>query len=414
MYDSFIVLAAVSSLFLLINAKLLKLSPSIGLLILGMLLSVGLIATSHFFPNVYSAIPHSIEKLDFNFFLMQVILPFLLFSGAIHVDMSELKKQKFTVFMFAIFSTLISTFLVGYLSFFIFHLLGIEISLIYCLLFGALISPTDPIAVLSIFKNYKVRSSLTIKIEGESLFNDGIGIVIFVTIAGLTNSDEATLNVSSIALLFIREAIGGIAFGLFTGWVAITILKRLEISKYAIITTLVVATFSYTVASNIEVSGALAMVSAGLVIGNWLPSIKNVTIQRDLTMFWEVIDELFNAMLFVLIGFSIVNINTEVIGLLTGGAAILIVLFSRFVSVTIPHYILTLRNKEKGFKAGLNEVLVLTWSGLRGGLAFALALSLIDEPYGQFIIFITYVVATFSIIVQGLTIGKLVNKLKLG
>jgi len=412
MYNSFIVLAAVSALFLLLNAKLLKLTPSIGLLILGMVLSLILLVVKNFIPEFYDGIPHSIEQLDFNYFLMQVILPFLLFSGAIHVDMSELKKQKFSVFTFAIFSTLISTILVGYLSFYTFQFLGINISLLYCMLFGALISPTDPIAVLSIFKNYKVKSSLTMKIEGESLFNDGIGIVIFVTIAGILNSENADFNFSEISMLFAREAVGGIVFGLIIGWVAIQLLKQLNQSKHAIITTLIVATFSYSLANNLEVSGALAMVSSGLVIGNWLPTSSNTNIIRDTTMFWEVMDELFNAMLFVLIGFSIIQIDPSVVSIWAGVLAIIIVLLSRFVSVSIPHIILDTVSKEKN--KGINEIVVLTWSGLRGGLAFALALSLINQPNGEFIIYITYVVATFSIVVQGLTIGKLVDKLGLG
>jgi CPA1 family monovalent cation:H+ antiporter len=342
-----------------------------------------------------------------------MVLPFLLFAGAIHIDFSELKKQKWSVFIFAFFSTLISTLLIGYLSFTAFNLLGIDLPLLYCMLFGALISPTDPIAVLSIFKNYKVRRSLTMKIEGESLFNDGLGIVVFITISGMIGSDAASVTPSEIVLLFLREAVGGIAFGLLVGWFAILILERITVNKYAIYTTLLIATLSYSVANHLEVSGALAMVAAGIFIGNWMHTKAKPEIRTDTTKFWELIDELFNTMLFVLMGFSIIQINFDVVSVSAAIAAILIVVFSRFISVSIPYSLIGINKHKTKFQAGLKEILVLTWSGLRGGLAFALALSLINIEGGHFIIYITYAVAVFSIIVQGLSIGKLVTSLKL-
>jgi len=413
MYDSVIVLLAVSSLFLVINAKVFKLSTSIGLLILGIIMSLVLIGLKNYLPDFYNAIPHSLEELDFNKFLMRGILPFLLFSGAIHVDVSELKKQKTSVFMFAVFSTVISTILVGYLSFYAFGLLGIDLPILYCLLFGALISPTDPIAVLSIFKNYNIKRSLTMQIEGESLFNDGIGIVVFVTISGMIGADGTRIDMSDIIFLFLREAAGGLLFGYIVGKLAIYVLKQISHSKFAIHTTLVVAASSYALAFRLDVSGALAMVAAGLVIGNWLHTKAKSKIKRDTAMFWEVTDEVLNAMLFVLIGFSIIQLDSSVANFGAGAATILIVLFSRFISVSIPHWLITKEHKKQQLKDGVKVVTILTWSGLKGGLAFALALSLIDVPGGQFIIFITYVVATFSIIIQGLSIGKLVTYLNL-
>ena len=413
MYESIIALLAVSLLLLLINAKILKLPATIGLLILGMLLSLAELGLENYVPAVYNKIPHLIGQLDFNYFLMDMVLPFLLFAGAIHIDFSELKKQKWSVFMFAFFSTLISTLLVGYLSFTIFNLLGIDLPLLYCMLFGALISPTDPIAVLSIFKNYKVRRSLTMKIEGESLFNDGLGIVVFITISGMIGTSGASVTPSEIVLLFLREAVGGIAFGLVVGWAAIFVLKRIAINKYAIYTTLLIATLSYSIANHMEVSGALAMVAAGILIGNWMHTKATTEIKRETTNFWELIDELFNTMLFVLMGFSIIQIDFDVVSISAGIAVIIIVIFSRFISVSIPYSLIGINKHKTKFKHGLEEVAVLTWSGLRGGLAFALALSLINVEGGQFIIYVTYIVAVFSIIVQGLSIGKLVTALKL-
>jgi len=409
MYLQIVMLLTVSLLFLLINQKFLKLQMSIGLLILGILLTVVIYLLKTYAPGLDSHIPHLIEEIDFNSFLMNMVLPFLLFAGAIHIDVSELKRQKLPVFVFAIFSTLISTLLIGYLSFIVFNALGISLPLLYCMLFGALISPTDPIAVLAIFKSYNVKRSLSMKIEGESLFNDGIGIVIFITILSMIGSGVENISISKTFLLFIREAAGGIAFGLVTGWIAIFIIKRLLHSKYAIFTTLLIATFNYSLADLIEISGALAMVTAGIVTGHWLHTKAKTDIKRDVDIVWEVIDELLNAMLFVLMGISLIHIDPKVINLTAGILAILIALVARFMSVSIPYSLIGINRISTRFIPGLKEVTVLTWSGLRGGLAFALALSLIDEPGGHFIIYVTYSIATFSIIVQGLPIGKLVT-----
>lgn len=413
MYESFITLLAISTLLFLINAKLLKLPTTIGLMILGMVFSLILVGLRYFSPSFYSSIPHLLEGINFHDFVMDVLLGFLLFAGAVHINVMELKKEKITVFVFAIIGTLISTFVVGYLSFYVFNFIGIEIPLLYCLLFGALISPTDPIAVISVFNSYNVKTSLTMKIEGESLFNDGIGIVIFITILSLINSGSATFDIGSVAVLFLREAVGGIVFGLAIGWIAVYLLKNIiSLPKFAVLTTLVVASLGYSIANVIEVSGALAMVSAGLVIGNWLHIGANKDINLQVSIFWEIIDDVFNSMLFVLMGFSILLIDWNTVYLLAAVLTIFIVLFARFISVSIPYSLI--RISEGRFSShDFKDITILTWSGLRGALAFALALSIVDMPYGHLFVFVTYVVAAFSIIVQGLTIGKLVKKLKL-
>lgn len=411
MYNSFIALLAISALFTLINAKLLKLPATIGLMILGILLSIVFILLKQFMPSIYENIPHLIDNIDFHDFLMDIVLSFLLFAGAVHISIKELNKQRLSVFVFAIIGTLISTIVVGYLSYFAFNLVGIEIELLYCLLFGALISPTDPIAVISIFKNYKVKSSLTMKIEGESLFNDGIGIVIFITIFSMINSDGSDIDLVNVGTLFLREAVGGIVFGLLIGWLSILVLDKIITSpKFAVMTTLVVATLGYALANTLELSGALAMVSSGLLIGNWLHKKSNEQIHRDVSLFWEIIDDVLNSMLFVLMGVSILLIDVDEINIMAAIFAIVIVLFSRFLSVSLPYSFIRI-STGKLQKNDLKDVAILTWSGLRGGLAFALALSIGNIANGHFIIFITYSVAVFSIIVQGLSIGKLVKKL---
>jgi len=414
MYLSVVMLLTVTLLSLLLNHKVLKLQMSIGLLIIGMALA----AMAYFFrtyaPAVDDLFPHLVEKIDFNVFLMRMVLPFLLFAGAIHIDISELDKQKVPVFVFAIISTLISTFVVGYVGHWAFKLLGFDLPLLYCMLFGALISPTDPIAVLAIFKSYNVRSSLTMKVEGESLFNDGIGIVIFITISSMIGSGGENISVADTLLLFLREAGGGILFGLINGWGAIYILKRIRLPRAAIYTTLLIATFSYSVADMIGVSGALAMVAAGIVTGNWLHTKADKKIRRDTDLVWESIDVLLNAMLFVLMGIALIHLDFSEFSFWAGVVSIILVLFARFISVSLPYSLIGINYIRTRFIPGLKEITVLTWSGLRGGLAFALSLSLIHKPGGHFLILATYTIATFSIIVQGLTIGKLVTKLKIG
>jgi len=414
MYLSVVMLLTVTLLSLLFNHKVLKMQMSIGLLMIGMTLA----AIAYFFrtyaPAIDDLFPHLVEKIDFNVFLMRMVLPFLLFAGAIHIDISELNRQKVPVFVFAIISTLISTFIIGYAGHWAFKLLGFDLPLLYCMLFGALISPTDPIAVLAIFKSYKVKSSLIMKIEGESLFNDGIGIVIFITILSMIRTGGDNMNVVDTVLLFLREAGGGILFGLINGWGAIYILKRTQVPKTAIYTTLLIATFSYSVADMIEVSGALAMVAAGIVTGNWLHTKANKEIRKDTDMIWETIDVLLNAMLFVLMGISLIHLDFSAFSFWAGVVAIMVALFARFISVSLPYSLIGINYIKTRFIPGLKEITILTWSGLRGGLAFALSLSLIHEPGGHFFIIATYTIATFSIIVQGLTIGKLVSAFKMG
>jgi len=413
MYNSLILLLGISLLFLFINNRVLKLTPSIGMLILGILQSLNILFVKRFFPAFYDSLPHYIEELDFNYLLMHMILPLLLFAGAIHINISEFLKQKLSIFTFAVFSTLISTFLIGYLSYYVFGLIGIDIPLIYCLLFGALISPTDPIAVLSIFNSYNVKKSLSVKVEGESLFNDGVGIVIFITIFGVITSNKSSIDLSETLLLFLREAGGGIAFGVAIGLFGMFVLRFITDAKHAIYTTIFIASFNYFIAEYLEVSGALAMVTAGLLIGDWLHTKAKPDVKVFTSTAWGIIDDILNVMLFVLMGFSIINIDSSVVNYTAGIIAVVIVLVSRFISVSIPYSLIGIEKIKTRFIPGLKEITVLTWSGLRGALAYALSLTLINEPNGHFIIYITYVIVAFSIIVQGLTIGKLVKWLKI-
>jgi len=413
MYNSFILLLTISTLFTIINRKYFKLPATIGILILGMLLSLSVLGLKLISEDAYNEVPHILRKLDFHDFLMNIILGFLLFAGAMHIDFASLKKEKWSVFLFAVFGTLISTILIGYAAHYIFGFIDIQIPLSYCLLFGALISPTDPIAVLAILKDYKISKSISIKIEGESLFNDGIGIVIFVTILSFIQGDHQGFAIEETIQLFLREAVGGILFGLVIGKLAAFLLSQTnDDPRVGVMISLVLVTGGWIIADLLEVSAALAMVSAGITVGVWLHKSASADLHEFIKVFWDILDEIFNNMLFVLMGLAIVLIDSEVMNFTMAVVTILIVLIARFISVAIPFSLI--RNKvPQERKVKTKVIMMLTWSGLRGALAFALALSLEEMPYGHIIIFLTYSVAGFSIIVQGLTIGKLVEKLGL-
>ncbi|NOR86661.1 MAG: sodium:proton antiporter [Bacteroidales bacterium] len=409
MYYSFILLLAISTFFTIINRKYLKLPATIGILILGMLLSISILGFKFISEETYNSIPHILRHINFHDFLMNIILGFLLFAGAMNIDFKALKKEKWSIFLFAVLGTLISTTLIGFSTHFIFGLMSIHIPLSYCLLFGALISPTDPIAVLAIFKNYKISKSLSIKIEGESLFNDGVGIVIFITILSFIQGDHQGFELKETLVLFLREAVGGILFGIILGNISTFLLRQTnEDPKTGVMVTLVLVTGGWTIADMLEVSAALAMVAAGITVGIWLHKSAGEKLHHLIKVFWEILDEIFNNMLFVLMGLAIILIDSEVLNISMAIITILIVLTSRFISVAIPYSLI--RNKVPSERKNKTKVVaMLTWSGLRGALAFALALSLESMPYGHIIIFLTYSVAGFSIIVQGLTIGKLVK-----
>ena len=408
------IILAIATLFTFINKRYLKFQLTIGLMILGIALSVIFVLANEYTPALVANVPHFVKNINFNNFLMNGILSFLLFAGSVHIDMKELKAEKLSVFMFALVGTLISTILIGTGMYYVFNLFGLaKIPYLYCLLFGALISPTDPIAVLAIFKDYNVNKTLTIKIEGESLFNDGIGIVVFVTVLNLIQGSDAGFSMGDTLLLFLREAVGGIAFGLAIGWIAIKLIKsQKDDINNNIMVTLVVVTGGYAIANYLEVSGALSMVAAGLFIGNYINNKAPQKLKNFMSSFWGIVDAVFNSTLFVLMGLSILLIDSEVIDYKSGIVIIIIGLISRYISVAIPYAMLDKRRYNFPF-FNAKTVGVMTWSGLRGALAFALALSIHDKPNGHFFIFLTYCVVAFSIIVQGLSIPWLLKKWKI-
>jgi len=409
LYDVFTILIVLSALFGYVNYKYLKLPTTIGIMVISLLTSFGIVGLSFFDSGFLQTTVDAITKLDFPNILLRIMLSFMLFAGAIHIDIKVLDKEKIPVIIFSTFGVLISTFIIGILMFFLLQLFGLSINFIYCLLFGVLISPTDPIAVLGILKNAKIPKSLEMKITGESLFNDGVAVVIFVTIYEITKSGLQDLDVSNVFIFFMHEAGGGILFGFILGYTGYLLLKSIDNYKVEVMITLAMVMGGYSLAHFLHVSGPLAMVVAGIIIGNrGKKYAMSETTREYLDKFWELIDEILNAILFILIGLEILIIKKDINFIEIGLITIILVLFSRYLSLGIS--ILIMKFKRTFPK---NTIWVLTWGGLRGGISVALALSLTNTMQKELFVTVTYIVVLFSIIVQGLTMGKFVKRLKL-
>ncbi len=411
MFESFSIVFTIAVLFNYINSKWIKLPSTIGLLLLSLVLVIIVTISEYVVPSFYKFFCDIIVNADFKTLLLDGILSFMLFAGALHVDLSALAAQKKSILLFATTGVLISTAIVGGLVYLVASLMGLELPLVHALLFGALISPTDPIAVMAILKQANIAKSLSIKIEGESLFNDGIGVVVFsgiLLVATATGDHSHTEIGAEIGTLFLEEAVGGILFGLLIGFIGLKLITSLkDNSNLAVMISLAVVLGGYTIASMIHVSGPLAMVVAGLLIGNKVHINDHKSkVSVAINEFWEILDDVFNGILFVLIGLAIhllaFNINYLTLGIIT----IVIVLLARFISVFLPYSLLK-HEEEKPIKT----ITILTWGGLRGGISIALALSLSETLSSELIVYITYVVVLFSIIAQGLSIGMLAKKL---
>jgi len=404
-YNTITVIIVLTALFSYLNFRFFKFPGIIGIMIISLLASILIIAIGILDPRFFLSVTTEISKIDFHTALMKIMHSFLLFAGAINVDARKLKREITTVCAFSTIGVVLSTFIIGGLFFLTTKLFGLPIDFIYCLLFGALISPTDPIAVLGISKEAKIPSSLEMKITGESLFNDGVGVVVFVTIYEIAGIGPVH-STAQIALLFLREAGGGVVLGFLLGYLGFVALRSIDNYKIEVLITLAIVMGGYLLADKLHLSGPLAMVIAGIVTGNKSRMEGMSEITRDyIDKFWEMIDELMNAILFLLIGFEMLIIPFNFTLLFLGCLTILITLGARFISVALPIYTLQFnRTFEK------NDIPILTWGGLRGGLSVAMALSIPKNMYGETIVGITYIVVLFSIIVQGLTIGKLAKK----
>ena len=412
MLEAFSIFFLLSALLQYVNYRWIKLPTTIGLVILGLVFSILVLLLQNIIPGAYNFFCGLILSADFKTLLIDVMLSFFLFAGALHVNINRLKKEKWSVFLFATLGTLISTFIVGGLLFLAAQLVGIDMSLVHAMLFGALISPTDPIAVISILKEAHVDPSLEMKIEGESLFNDGVGVVVFTAIGLLfmQESGESSFGME-VAMLFLEEVVGGIVFGALLGVGVSYLMKSVKENKQlGVILSLAAVMGGYAIATMLHFSGPLSMVVAGLIIGNNFFGAKQEGSNENhaLDEIWEILDEVLNGILFLMIGLAIYLVDFQAQYLYLGLLAILIVLVARFISVLLPFSLLNFKSNDK-----LKTVTLLTWGGLRGGISLALAFSISDitHEHNEVILFITYMVVLFSVIGQGLSIGKLVKKL---
>lgn len=414
MFEVFALFVAVSALLSYVNHKFLKLPPTIGVLILSIVVSIGLGSLQLINLQWFHTACSIVTTLDFRTILFDFLLSFLLFAGAIHVNLGSLLKERTPVILFSTIGVLISTTITGSLIFYISGWLGLELPFLHSLIFGALIAPTDPVAVLSLLQKANVNKKLEIKIIGESLFNDGVGIVVFLSLLALAGGMSAhgggEVTAGSIAESFLVEAGGGIVLGLFLGWLGIYFLRAIKDEPIIEVhITLGIVMAGYALAALIGVSGALAMVIAGIMIGNRLskPDMPEA-LKNNLNLFWKTLDEILNAVLFVLIGLEILVLGFEIEYLIMGIIAIPVVLAARYISVFISN-----AGISKEHKSSSKELVILTWAGLRGGISIALALTLTEHLNREPILYITYSVVLFSIIVQGLSVGKLVKSLQL-
>jgi CPA1 family monovalent cation:H+ antiporter len=398
-------LTTLAAVFSYLNHRFIKLPTTIGLMLISLLFSLGLIIGSHLGVDLATEADRVISRIDFNQTLMQGMLSFLLFAGALHINLDDLLQQKGMIATFATVGVLVSTGLIGGGMYLVADGIGVPLSFLHCLIFGALISPTDPIAVLGLLKQARAPKSLETKIAGESLFNDGVGVVVFLIIYELLSGEQA-FAFSHVAILLAEEAVGGIVLGLGLGGVTYWLLKSIDTYQVEVLLTLALVTGGYALASALHVSGPLAIVAAGLLIGNHGRRLAMSDTTRDhLDTFWELVDEILNAVLFVLIGLEIVILTLKLPDVIAGLVAIPVVLGARLISVGIP---VTLLRRLRDFTP--HVVKIMTWGGLRGGISVALALSLPTDPTRDLLLTVTYIVVVFSILVQGLTLPRLLRR----
>lgn len=409
MLDLAALLLTLTAIFGYINFRFIRLPTTIGIMLVAMLASVSLVALGYCgLEGIQHRATTVLGSIDFNKALMHGMLSFLLFSGALHVNLEDLARRKWIISILATFGVMMNAVIVGCAAWIVFWLVGLKLPFIYCLLFGSLIAPTDPIAVIGILKKAGVPKGLETKITGESLFNDGMAVVVFLVIMGIITGGHG-VTAGHIMLLFVEEAIGGVFFGLAIGWLAYMMLKSVDNYQVEVLITLALVMGGYALANTIHVSGPIAMVIAGIFIGNKgrLFAMSDNT-REHLDSFWELMDEILNAVLFLLIGLEILVVAIKGNYLIAGLIMIPVVLLARFISVGLP---VTFMRLLKDFSP--NAVKIMTWGGLRGGISVALALSIPVGTEREAILTVTYVIVIFSILVQGLTIERLVASKKL-
>lgn len=405
LYYTFSILIVLSALFSYLNSRYLKLPPAIGIMLLAIITSISIVAVGKSHPTFSAWVSDLITSVDFPTVLMGAMLNFLLFAGAIHISMADLHKQRTPIIIFSTVGVVLSTFIVGSLLYAIVMLLELNVPYIQCLVFGALISPTDPLAVIAILKKAGLSKPIETKISGESLFNDGVAVLLFAILLQLAQGSEVDITFKHVAGLFVQEAIGGLAIGLLLGYIGSKAIKQINDYQVTVLITVAIVMGGYLITRFLHISSPITMAAAGLVVGNYGKAKAMSAMDKDyLDKFWEMIDEILNAILFLIIGFEILLIPDIRQYWVVGCLSIGIVLLSRLLSIWLPTRIIPGIGR---FDA--KTITILVWGGLRGGVSVALALSIDQHLHQNLFLSATYYVVVFSILVQGLTIGKLVS-----
>lgn len=405
LYYSLSVLIVVTALFAFLNLRFLKLPSSIGIMLLAMIASIGIVALGKSYPVIFNYFSGFVASVNFTEVLMGAMLNFLLFAGAIHISMHDLRQQRVSILIFSTLSVVISTILVAVMIYFAFISLQLHIPFIQCLVFGALISPTDPIAAIGILKKAGIRKSIEIKVAGESMFNDGVSVLLFTILLKLATGSEIDITFANVSGLFLQEAGGGIVIGGLLGIIGSQGIKRINNYNVTVMITLAIVMGGYLITRQLHISSPLTMVAAGLVIGNYGKRTAMSHADKDyLDKFWELIDDILNAMLFLIIGFELLLIPDLHQYWMIGCISIGVVLVARFFSIWLP-----IKFIPKIGKFDKQTITILVWGGLRGGVSVALALTIPPTLNQNLFLSVTYYVVVFSILVQGLTVGKLVQ-----
>ena len=398
-------LLTLTAVLAFVNYRLLRLPSAVGLMGLSLAFSLVLIGAGELGMPLRSWAAATVANVDFSAALLNGMLSFLLFAGALHVDIDELREQRLAIAALATVGVLISSALVGGASYALFNLLGLNIPLLACLTFGALISPTDPIAVLTLLKDARAPGSLSTRIAGESLFNDGVGIVVFLVMFRLLVDRGNTFQWAETGLLLLQEVGGGLALGLVLGGICFLMLKSVDNYQVEVMLTLALVSGGYQLASAVHASGPLAIVTAGLLIGNYGRKLAMSDLTRtNLDNFWELLDEILNGILFVLIGLELLLLNFLPLYILAASLSIPIVLGARLASLALPAGVMRLARRG-GLRLSL-----LTWGGLRGGISIALALTLPTGRARDLIVVTTYAIVAFSLLCQATTLPWLLRK----
>ena len=409
LYYAFSVIIVLAAVFSYVNVRYVKLPMTIGIMVIAMIVSVGI---RLFGGDIFAGLTHRLESLlqgfDFTEILMGAMLNFLLFAGALHINISDLKAFKLPIITYATVSVVLSAIFISLLLYYIAPLVGIEIPYLYCLLFGTLISPTDPSVVLGVLKQAKVPKRIEAKITGESLFNDGVAVVMFAVVHRLATDATFEPSFNAITKLFLLEAGGGIFLGVLLGWIASQMMKAANDYHVSVLLTLAVVMGGFLIAKASHVSAPLAMVIAGLFIGNVGKKESSEENKDYLEKFWAIVDEIMNAILFLFIGFEMLLINNLVGQFLLGAVAIIVCLLGRALAIYIPAK--TILRKVSTYSRG--SLITMVWGGIRGGVSIALVLSMKSDNFAikETLLQVTYIVVLFSILVQGLTVGKVASK----